>query len=487
VNIICNALLMITISFIVLKEYTILQSYHYEFSKYLYHLQKERKKYWYFLYCLLTIFLFKFNLIYLCLVTILLFYLIKESKPKYTNRIKRVLIINGILLTILLLTNTLKYVFTLPFLYLCILQCISLFVEKIVFSRYLKKAKRKIKNKYVIGITGSCGKTSVKNIIYDLMVNDFNVSKSPKSYNTRIGIVKSINENVSSYDEYFVCEYGVDKLKGMDKLLRIVKPNVAIITEIGNQHLLSFKNVNNILKEKIKLIESLDNKGIGIINNDNEYLRNYDYKSKTILRYGIEFYSDVMGKNIYLDSQYSEFDLYIKNRYISRVRISLLSRHSVENVLCGITVCLALNMDIKDILRNLKNLSFLEHRLERKKIQGIEVIDDSFNSNIKGFKEALEILSKDNKYKVVITPGIIEQGNNNENVSIEIAKELINKADYVCLVTKNSEYIQKYFMENNYSNYVYKDNFLEAFDHVKKIDKEKIILIENDLPDIYLK
>ena len=107
----------------------------------------------------------------------------------------------------------------------------------------VKKAKRKIKGKFVIGVTGSCGKTSVKNIVYDLLVGKFNVSKTPKSYNNKVGITKSINEVVSNYDDYFICEYGVDRVKGMDKLLKIVKPNIAIVTEIGNRHLLSFKSM----------------------------------------------------------------------------------------------------------------------------------------------------------------------------------------------------------------------------------------------------
>jgi UDP-N-acetylmuramoyl-tripeptide--D-alanyl-D-alanine ligase len=146
-------------------------------------------------------------------------------------------------------------------------------LERIVYLKFLKKAKRKIKGKKVIGITGSCGKTSVKNITYDLLVNNINISKTPKSYNTKMGIIKSINEHSSCYDEYFICEYGVDKVKGMNKLLKIVKPDIAIITEIGNQHLLSFKSMDNIFKEKIKLIESLDEFGIGIINNDNELIK----------------------------------------------------------------------------------------------------------------------------------------------------------------------------------------------------------------------
>jgi UDP-N-acetylmuramoyl-tripeptide--D-alanyl-D-alanine ligase len=144
-------------------------------------------------------------------------------------------------------------------------------------------------------------------------------------------------------------------------------------------------------------------------------------------------------------------------------------------------------MTIKEILNSIKNISFVSHRLEPKLIEEIEVIDDSFNSNIKGFKEALEVLNKSNKYKIIITPGIIEQGSNQTNISKELAIEMIDKANYVYLVSDNSKLIGKYFDEHKYKNYCYKNSFFEAFNEAKKMDVEKIILIENDLPNIYLK
>ena len=194
-----------------------------------------------------------------------------------------------------------------------------------------------------------------------------------------------------------------------------------------------------------------------------------------------------MAKNITLASQYSEFDLYIKDKFIKRVQTSLLSMHGVENLLCGICVCLCLELDIEKILANIKNVSATPHRLEAKKIDNVDVIDDSFNSNYKGFIEALETLLLSDKYKIVITPGIIEQGNNNKNVSYGIAKKMIEVCDYVYLVSDNVKYIKEYFNKNNFRNYCMCSTFIEAFNEAKKSTKEKIILIENDLPDIYLK
>ena len=482
--IISSCLLLIVLTFIVLREYTIIQSYHYEFKRYLLHLKKS-KGYYLFLYSLLALFIIKKDLIFIIISTVLLIFLVKKYALKYTNRVKRMMVINGVLLAVFFMLGVIKYVYVFSFFYLFFLHLLSSGVEKIVFLKYLKSARRKIKDKFIIGITGSGGKTSVKNMIYDVLINKYNVSKTPKSFNNRVGIVSGINNEIRNYDDFFICEYGVDKKGMMDKLIKIAKPKISVITTINKQHLLTFKTVDNIVREKLKLIECLDEDGVGIINNDNAYLRDYNYKDKSILRYGIEYEADVMARNIKIDCYHSEFDLYIKNTFIKRVSIPLLSRHGVENTLACVCVLIALKMDIEYIVNYIEKVKAISHRLEYKIIDNIEVIDDSFNSNEKGFRDAIEVLITSSKYKIVITPGIIEQGSNNKVVNSELAACLVG-CDFVCLVSENSKYIKEKFDEFNFSNYRIFDSFFEAFKYSKSIEKEKIILIENDLPNIYL-
>ena len=139
VNIICNLLLMLTLSLFLLHEYSIVQNYHYEFRKYLLHIKNQYKKYWYCCFFLLGIFLLNIEILHIFLSLILLSCLIKKGyKLHYTSRIKRIVVINVILLIIMWLTDTLKYVFIVPFLYLWLLHCFSLLIEKIVFLKYLK-------------------------------------------------------------------------------------------------------------------------------------------------------------------------------------------------------------------------------------------------------------------------------------------------------------------------------------------------------------
>lgn len=482
--IISNVLIVIILHFLIIKEYTILQSYHYEFNRYLYHL-KEKRAYYIFLYFLLFLFVIKVDILFIVFSIPLLIYLIKKYCINYTFRVKRLIITNLILVGLFLCLGIAKYVYALSFFYLCFLHYFSCFIEGVLSIKFLKKARRKIENKVVIGVTGSGGKTSVKNMLYDALINKYNVSKSPKSYNNKVGIIKSINECVKDYDDYFICEYGVDRVNGMDKLLKIAKPSIAIVTYIGNQHLLTFKSQENILNEKIKLITNLEKNGVGIINNDDPLLRNYNYGNKIIIRYGIDNESDVMGKNIYISTSYSEFDLYIKGIKIKRIKIFLLSRNAIENSLAVISALIAMNLEIEEIVKYIENITPITHRLEPKVIEGINVIDDSFNSNEKGFINALELLATSDKYKVIITPGIIEQGDNNNALNRRVAKQLLC-CDFVCLVSENSKSIKEELDFLGYRKYRLFDSFQEAFSHVKKIDEDKLVLIENDLPDIYL-
>ena len=419
---------------------------------------------------------------------------INKYKLKLTLRIKRMIglyfVFNYLLYFIFNDYRLVFYVSNFFLLYVSIIHYLSIFLENIIRGIYKKEAKKIIKNKRVIGITGSYGKTSSKNILYDMLSEIYSVSKTPKSFNTEIGIIKSIRENVSELDEYFICEYGVDRVNGMDKLLSIVKPNISLITEVGPQHLLTFKTIDNIRKEKIKLATCLNENEIAIINNDNEYLRISlkELKCKYIT-YGIINDSDIMAKNIEVTKEGSTFDLYINNKKIEKVKISLLGEHNISNVLGAIGVLYSLNIDERRIIKLVSKINQVEHRLQLKKINNISLIDDSFNSNVKGFKMAVDVLNMMKEKRIIITPGIIEQGSNSYSLNYEIAKYMSDKIDVAVLVEQNSDILKQGLLDSGFSisNIIIKKNFIEAWDFVKKIEGEKIVLIENDLPDIYLR
>lgn len=498
INMIIVAIFSLVFLPLFIEQYSIIQSEHYEINKYLAY-EKTKKIIHFFISLIFLMIGLLFNEICLYIVTttsIVMNYLFyfKNRKIKFTKRIKRVLAIYFIFTcSMFFLDDKIQGILiysTMFLMYILIIHFISLFIEKTIRISYRISAKKNIKNKKVIGITGSYGKTSSKNIIYDMMSNIFNVSKTPKSFNTEIGIIKSIRENVSGLDEYFICEYGVDRVKGMDKLLKIVKPNISLITDIGPQHLLTFKNIDNIRKEKLKLAKILKKEEYVIINNDNKYLRESLCELEcNVITYGMDIDSDIMAKNVVISKEGSSFDLYVKGEYVDNIKLNLLGDHNVSNTLGGIGVLIVLGVNPTQIKQLAKSIKPIEHRLQLKKINDISIIDDSFNSNEKGFKKAIDVLNLMEDKKVVITPGIIEQGDNSNLVNYELGKYMSDKIDIAILVEANALIIKQGLLDNGFllTNIIIKKNFIEAWEYAKRIKEKKIILIENDLPSIYLK
>ena len=333
-ELIISMLFLIVLVFPILNQYSVVQSCHYEILRY-FKYEKCKKV----LITLLNIGLFIMsfflsdidkNVIMVLLVFIISFAFYRKEKVKFTKRIKRFVLVYfvvGVLAFIFYQQRLflIRLISSLFVFYLLFVHFISCLLEKTIMLYYVIDAKRIIDKINVIGITGSYGKTSCKNIIYDMLKCDFNVSKTPKSFNTRVGIVKSIRENVSREDDYFICEYGVDKKGGMDKLLKIVKPDIALITEVGPQHILTFKNIENIKNEKIKIAKALKENEFVVINNDNEYLKKeIKFLKCNVITYGIKNSSDIMAKNIEITSGGSSFDLYIKGKKYKRINSVLL-------------------------------------------------------------------------------------------------------------------------------------------------------------------
>lgn len=486
--------------FILLKQYSIVQSCHYEFYKYL-KCNSLKKFFSLFINSFLFIFWLFVNGVYKNILLLLslitnLFFSNNKNKIHYTNRIKRFMIVYIFVTSVFLFTFNNKFLvislinFWFTF-YLYIIHFISCSIERCIMNFYINDAKKIIKNVKVIGITGSYGKTSCKNILYDLLKDDFNVNKTPKSYNTKVGIVKSIRENVNNEDDYFICEYGVDKKGGMNKLLKIAKPSISWVTAIGNQHILTFKSIENIVSEKLKLVKVLDNERIAIINNDNEYLRKEipNLKCK-VITYGIKNTSYIMAKNIKISKDGSSFDLYIKSKKYKRLNTILLGEHNILNILGAIGALVAIGVDLTNIEKKVALVAPIEHRLKVKTLQGVKIIDDSFNSNEIGFKKAIDILNLMDEEKYIVTPGVIEQGENSYRVNYELGKYMSKKIDFAILVEDNATVLKRGLLDGGFQEerIIIKKDFQEAWLYIKNINSgNKIFLIENDLPNIYLK
>lgn len=433
-----------------------------------------------------------------------------KIKFKITSRIKRLyfteFIIIGLLLFLLLFTNfrgiyLVLLTFTIAFNYyfIYIVNIINKPIEKLVYYYYFNKAKKKLNNMTrlsVVGITGSYGKTSSKNILNHILSCKYITRPTPKNLNTPYGLMITINNYLDKFDEILIAEMGAYVNGEIKEICDFVKPKYGILTLIGDAHLETFKTKENICRTKFELIESLKEDGACVLNKDDPYQVDYvknELKNKVkIIWIGINNKdSDFNAINIKCDKNGTNFDLiYQDEKY--HVETKLLGIHNVYNILSSIALGVELKVNIKDMIGKIKSILPIEHRLDIKRVNNINMIDDAYNSNPVGAKNALDVLSMMDGVKVVITPGMVELGKNEKSFNHEFGNKIASVSDYVILIgEKRCVDIKEGILEKGFDKdkLIILNKVSDAFPILYKIKnetkKEVYALFENDLPDIY--
>ena len=367
-------------------------------------------------------------------------------------------------------------------------------VEKCVYLYYKFKAVKKLKqyNIPVVGITGSYGKTSSKNIINDILNIKLNSFATPKSFYTPYGLINSINNYLDKFNDIFIAEMGAFKLGEIRENAKLVKPKYGIITSIGEAHLETFGSKENIMKGKFELIESLPNDGLAILNGDDEYQLKYKIKNKCNVKWiGIDNKDvDLYATNIKLSGNGTTFDCVFKgDKTKYKFNTKLLGKHNIYNILAGILLGRELGLSIEELLRGVSSVKTIEHRLELKKYGNINIIDDAYNSNPVGSKMAVEVLGLMDGLKIIVTPGMIELGDKQYELNHKFGEYISEICDYVILIGKNqTKPIYDGLIENKFDDkkiFVLND-VREAFPLMNRLAQDNTyVLLENDLPDLF--
>ena len=369
--------------------------------------------------------------------------------------------------------------------------------EKCVYLSFKVKAMKKLKsmNIPVVGITGSYGKTSSKNIVNDILNVKFNSFATPKSFNTPYGLIKSINMYLDKFNDIFIAEMGAFKRGEIKQNCDLVHPKYGIITTIGEAHLATFKSRDNIMKGKFELIESLPKDGVAILNMDDPYQIKYvkEYLKNTckVLWIGIDNKdADIYATNIKITKQGTTFDCVFKDTKKKQTFTTrLLGKHNVYNVLSGIMLGYELGLTVNQLVQGVNSVKATEHRLELKKQGILTIIDDAYNSNPVGAKAALDVLKLMDGTKIVTTPGMIELGDKQYELNKEFGKQISEVCDYVILVgKKQTKPIYDGLMESKFSDkkIFILDDVREAFPLMNRLAKgDTFVLLENDLPDLF--
>lgn len=371
-------------------------------------------------------------------------------------------------------------------------------IEKCVYLYYKYKAKDKLKKMDipVVGITGSYGKTSSKNIINDILNIKLNSFASPKSFNTPYGLINSVNNYLDKFSDIFIAEMGAFKIGDIKENCKLVKPKYGIITSIGEAHLESFGSRDNIMKGKFELVESLPKNGLAILNKDDEYQVKYEIKNSCNVKWiGIDNKDvDLYATNIELSGKGTSFECVFKgDKTKYKFNTKLLGKHNVYNILAGILLGHELGLSIEELQRGVSSVKTIEHRLELKKLGHINIIDDAYNSNPVGSRTAVEVLGLMDGVKIIVTPGMIELGKEQYNLNYKFGEYISEVCDYVILIgEKQTKPIYDALINNKYDKkkiFILND-VRDAFPLMNRLssvneDKSTYVLLENDLPDLF--
>lgn len=420
-----------------------------------------------------------------------------------TARIKRLLVTCGVLTALCLLTVILcRNITAVWALLLPVFHCagglvvllgnlINRPIEKAINRWYVEDAKKLLRSMprlKVVGITGSYGKTSVKFFLHKLLSARYNVLMTPESYNTPMGVVKTIRQSLRATHEIFLCEMGARNVGDIKEICDIVSPDCGIITSVGPQHLESFHTVDNVIRTKFELRDALPQDGTIFLNWDNGYVRSQT-PGRPAVTYGIENPdSDYFAYDITVSAAGSAFKMKAEGKeYAFSTR--LIGSHNVLNIAGAIACAHTLGVPMEDLVRQVKLLESVPHRLQLIRGRSAIIIDDAYNSNPSGAKAALETLSAFEGVKILVTPGMVELGAKQAELNRVFGSQAAGVCDYVALVgEKQTEPILQGLLDAGYPReriFVEHDlkAALKSVENIRTGGVQKIVLLENDLPD----
>ena len=329
----------------------------------------------------------------------------------------------------------------------------------------------------VIGITGSNGKTIVKEWLNQLLWKNFNISRSPKSYNSQFGAAISILQ-LNQENNLGIFEAGISMPNEMEKLEEIIQPTIGVLTKIGNAHLENFKDEEQLIREKLKLFTNVDklvynieNEQLHQIISDDEHLSKIDK-----ITYGYTDSALVQIKEIIQEETNTKISI-LHNQEVFTFSIPFQDDASIKNSLICLTTLIGLNIDYKQYKSNFSELLPIEMRLEIKEaINNSIIINDSFNSDLNSLKIGLNVLNQQKKARKTLVLTDILQSNLSDQELYQQTADLVNPyhfTEIVLIGDKISNY--KDLFQSYVRSYKSTDEFLEQF-KTQNVYDEAILL-----------
>lgn len=370
-------------------------------------------------------------------------------------------------------------------------------VERHINRGYYRDAQRIISSMpslKVVGITGSYGKTSTKHFLHALLSEQYETLMTPGSYNTTMGVIRTIREMMKPYTEVFICEMGAKQPGDIKEICDLVHPQIGILTAVGPQHLESFKTIERVGETKFELIDSLPADGLAVVNVDFPYIAGREITNVPSVSYGVDnpAIARYRAESLQYNAKGSTFTLVdAADGSKSTYTTTLLGRCNVSNLVACVIVARHLGVPDDKIRRAMAQIEAVEHRLSVKRTPGgVTILDDAFNSNPSGSAMALEVLGQmSDGRRIVVTPGMIELGEQQYELNRELGENVARNADIAFVV---GQYNRDAILEGIASvndhkvNVITVESFAESQTRLAPMLRSgDVVLYENDLPDTF--
>ena len=402
----------------------------------------------------------------------------KVGKIKWTFRAKATLVISILLFilsiflvfyldpyTINRIILILILIFLIPFF---VLDASILFIPiDFIYRQYLSYFARKKLSKMqckVVAIAGSYGKSTTRHFANAILSKKFKVRTPKKNYNTLFSVPKDIIKNLDKDTQIYLVELGESYKGDFEKFVKLLKPDMVVITAIGPQHLSTFGSQEVIDREFLSLLNLTSDKP-QFMNISNEGV------NRIIKRYKADF-----GHLYNIDIK-----LKIKQEWQK-------SETLLQNISGALAISRELGMNDTDIEKALEGASLPERRMKEEMHGEIKVIDDTYNINPDSAKAALEYLDSHKGRKIIVTGGIVDQGENEKNANIALGEQIAEVADIV-IIAKNIlfDYVKTGVLRKNTKTQILESDLpSETPDILGKVLKQgDTVLIQNELQDNY--
>ncbi|KXZ39546.1 UDP-N-acetylmuramoyl-tripeptide--D-alanyl-D-alanine ligase [Alkalithermobacter thermoalcaliphilus JW-YL-7 = DSM 7308] len=335
---------------------------------------------------------------------------------------------------------------------------------------------------HYVGVTGSTGKTTTKDMIYAVLSSKYKTLKTEGNFNNHIGLPLTIF-NLESYHEAAILEMGMSSFGEIEYLAEIARPHIAVISNIGFSHIENLGSREGILKAKLEITSQFSKDNILIINGDDEYLKTVknkkvDYKIKS---FGFNFDNDLKCIKYETNEDGTQFTVELYNKeydFFTPAR----GKHNIYNAMAAILVGMELNLSIEEIKKGLLDYKATNMRLDIIKKGNIIIINDAYNASPDSMKAALDVLNEyKNNRKIAVLGDMLEMGEYSKQVHEIVGSFAKDKSDIIITVGNNSRYIgykaiEEGFEKSNVYHFSTNEEVVELLEKI--ISDDDVVLVK---------